>query len=209
MPAADFWDEAMPYDTYLGQMRDKRDQHVARLQATAITAGERAAFAGEPLRFLVLTEDYCGDSAQFIPPVAKLAEELDNVELRILLRNEHRELADAYRRWDGYQAIPVFIILDQHGHELGFLSERPRRLYDVLAAETRRFAQAHPELDGINRTYANMPEATRAEVLANADRFRAEHDAEWTRVLFEDFAALVGEGRELSGSGSGAARLSS
>ena len=191
MPAADFWDKAMPYDAYLAQMREKRDQHLARLRATEITDDERAAFAGEPLRFLVLTEDYCGDSAQFIPPVAKLAEELDSVELRILLRNEHRDLADAYPRWDGYRAIPVFILLDQHGHELGYLSERPRRLYDVLAAETRRFAQAHPELDGINRTYANMPAETRAAVTANADRFRAEHDAEWTQVLFEDLAALL------------------
>jgi hypothetical protein len=149
----------------------------------------------EPLRILILTEDYCGDSAQFIPAVGKLARELDNIDVRVLLRNEHRELAAGYVRKDGYQAIPVFIMLDADGRELGYLIERPQRVYDELAAETRRFAQMHPELEGANRAYANMPPETKAAVLANSNRFRDTQQARWTRFLFDELAELVERGR--------------
>jgi hypothetical protein len=191
MRAGDYWDQALTYHDYLARMTEKRDLHFARLQATSIEPDEPARFAGQHLRFLVLTEDYCTDSAQFIPPLARLAQELDNVELRVLLRDAHRDLASNYRRWDDYQAIPVIIVLDDTGNELGFLLERPRRTYDLLAAETRRFALEHPELPGINRTYANMPDETRAAVRANSERYRDKKQAEWTRFLFEDLAALV------------------
>lgn len=191
MRAADYWDQAMDVPTYVGQMTMNRETFARRIDETAIDEATRAAFAERSLRVLVLTEDFCGDSAQFIPPVAKLAQELATIEVRILLRNEARELADQYRRKDGYQAIPVFIVLDAGGGEIGYLIERPQRVYDALASETRRFAQDNPHLDGITRTYDRMPDETRHAVRANADRYRDGEQAAWTRWLFEDLAALV------------------
>jgi hypothetical protein len=193
--AADYWDQALTYEAYVAQMRENRDLFERRLPATDVTAAERSALGGEQLRILILTEDYCGDSAQFIPAVGKLARELDNIEVRLLLRNEHRELAANYLRKDGYQAIPVFIVLDAAGHELGYLIERPQLVYAELAAETRRFAQAHPELEGANRAYANMPAETKAAVLANSNRYRDTQQARWTRYFFDELAELVQRGR--------------
>jgi hypothetical protein len=195
MQAADFWDQAFTYDAYVAQMRENRELFERRLPATEVTDAERSALGAAPLRILILTEDYCGDSAQFIPAVGKLARELDNLDVRLLLRNEHSELAARYVRKDGYQAIPVFIIVDADGHELGYLIERPQRVYDELAAETRRFAQAHPELVGANRAYANMPPETKAAVFANSNSFRDTQQARWTRFLFDELAELVQQGR--------------
>jgi hypothetical protein len=192
---ADYWVDAMDVAGYLAQMTQKRDLFERRMRETEITAAERERFGGAPLRFLALTEDFCGDSAQFIPPVIRLAQELDNVELRLLLRDEHRELAANYRRKDGYQAIPVLIVLDGDGKELGYLVERPQRTYDVLAAETRRFVRANPQLEGGNRTYDKMPPETRQAIRANADAFRDSRQAEWTRWLFEDLAEIVAAAR--------------
>ena len=176
-------------------MRENRDLFERRLPATEITDAERTRPGADPLRILILTEDYCGDSAQFIPAVGKLARELDNIDVRLLLRNEHRDLAANYVRKDGYQAIPVFIALDAEGHELGYLIERPQRVYDELAAETRRFAQAHPELEGANRAYANMPAETKSAVFAHSNSFRDTQQARWTRYFFEELAELVERGR--------------
>jgi hypothetical protein len=191
MRAAIYWDGAMDAATYVAQMTQKRELFERRIAETVITDDARAAFAGESLRFLVLTEDFCGDSAQFIPPVIRLAQELPNVEVRLLLRDQHRDLAGQYRRADGYQAIPVLILLDADGDELGYLVERPACVYDELAAETRRFALANPHLEGINRTYDKMAEATKLAVRANADRFRDTQQAAWTHWLFEDLAAIA------------------
>lgn len=194
MQAAAFWDSAMDIDSYLEQMTQHHDLFIQRIFDTDITDADREAFGREPVRFLALTEDFCPDSAQFIPPVAKLAQELPDVELRLLLRDQYLDLASNYRRKDGYQAIPVLIALDRDGNELGFFIERPQRVHDALAHESARFAKEHPELEGANRNYDRMPPETRAAVKANANTFREQNQALWTRWLFEDLEAMIASG---------------
>ncbi len=191
MRAADYWDGALTVEEYLAQMTQRRGQFDERIAATEITPAWRAAFGRTPLRFLVLTEDYCGDSAQFIPPLIRLSRELGTVEIRILLRNSHQDLAAGYLRKDGYQPIPVIIVLDAEGNELGAIIERPLRMYDEMAAETRRFAHDNPQLEGVNRTYQQMPPETRAAVIENMERYRDSRSATYIEWLFEDLAAIA------------------
>ena len=191
--AADYWDAAMDPGAYLKQMTQKRELFERRIATTAFTDAEREAFQGRPLRILALTEDFCGDSAQFIPPLIRLAEELDNVEIRLLLRDQHREFVSGYVREDGYQAIPVLILLSENGDEIGYLVERPARVNDALATETRRFASENPHLEGVNRTYDKMAPETRLAVRDNSDRFRDGRQDEWTRWLLEDLSAIVAQ----------------
>jgi len=191
--AANYWDSAMDAETYLKQMTQRREQFDQRIAATVIGEAEEEAFFGRPLRILALTEDFCGDSAQFIPPVIRLSQELDSVEVRLLLRDAHRDLAAGYVRKDGYQAIPVLILLAENGNEIGYLVERPARVNEALAAETRRFARENSHLDGVNRTYDKMAPETRTAVRENAERFRDANQQEWTRWLFEDLAVIVAQ----------------
>jgi hypothetical protein len=193
--AATYWETAMTAGEYLAQMTQNRELFERRIAATEIHDDERAAFAMLPLRFLILTEDFCGDSAQFIPPVIRLAQELENVDVRLLLRDQHRGLAAGYVRKDGYQAIPVLILLADDGEEIGNLVERPARANEALAAETRRFAKTNTHLVGINRTYDKMAPETKAAVRANSNSFRESQQAEWTRWLFEDLAEIVASAR--------------
>ncbi|MGH9172907.1 MAG: thioredoxin family protein [Vicinamibacterales bacterium] len=192
MRAGDYWENALSVQAYLDQMTQNRDLFERRIETTQITAAEREAFRGDLLRFLVLTEDFCGDSAQFIPPVIRLARELPNIEVRLLLRDQHRELGSRYVRKDGYQAIPVLIVLNAAGEELGYLVERPARVNAELAAETRRFAKENARLDGVSRTYDKMAPETRAAVRANANRFRDAQQARWSHWLLEDLADIAG-----------------
>ena len=189
--AADYWDSAMDAGTYLKQMTQRREQFEQRIASTELRDAEREAFSGRPLRILALTEDFCVDSAQFIPPLVRLAQDLDNVEVRLLLRDQHRDLASSYVRKDGYQAIPVLILLAENGDEIGYLVERPARVNGALAAETRRFAKENAHLEGANRTYDKMAPETRTAVRENSELFRNSNQAEWTRWLFEDLAAIV------------------
>ncbi len=189
MRAADYWNTAMEVDDYVGQMTQNREVFAERIETTQLTDEQRRAFAGNPVRILILTEDFCGDSAQFIPPVARLARESDDVAVRVLRRNDGRDLAANYRRKDGYQAIPVFIILGPGGEERGFVIERPQVAYTEMAAETRRFAAEHPDLEGVNRAYDRMPDDTRTAVRANSERFRLTRTDTWVAALFDELAA--------------------
>lgn len=189
--AAERWERAMTPEAYIEQMTTNRERFVENIARTRILPGDWAAFGREPVRILVLTEDWCGDSAQFVPMVIRLAQLVPTVEVRILRRDEHRDLADQYRRKDGYQAIPVFIVLDGELQERGALIERPERATAEMAAEQRRFVQAHPELPGGNRAFINMPEETRQAVKQHISAWRDEQFDRWTRYLFEDLAEIL------------------
>ena len=61
--------------------------------------------------WLVITESWCGDAAQTLPVLHKLAEASENIELRIILRDEHPEIMDNFLT-NGTRSIPKLVILD-------------------------------------------------------------------------------------------------
>lgn len=189
--AADVWDEALPPDQYVARMTQNQEVFSKRIAETQLTDDDRQIFSSKPLRLLLLTEDFRGDSAQFLPPLVRVSEQIPTVEVRFLLRDAYQDVAATYVRKDGYQAIPVVIVLDEDGTELGHLVERPLRVYDALAAETRNYVMDHPELEGANRTYANMPPETRQALLANSLVVRERNQQEWARWMLEDVIEIV------------------
>lgn len=78
--------------------------------------------------WLVLTEAWCGDAAQNIPVVAKMAEENENIELKLILRDEHLEIMDEYLtpKHRGGRSIPKLVCLDAETlEEKGSWGPRP------------------------------------------------------------------------------------
>lgn len=193
--AAGYFEQGVPIDEYIEQMHENQEIYRRNIERTKISDEDRAIFGRAPLKILVLTEDWCSDSAQFVPVVARLARDVPGVELRLLRRDLHRDFAAGYPRSDGYQAIPIFILLDGNGQELGSLIERPARASEEMAAETRRFAHEHSELPGINRSFDHMPEETRAAVKGHSQEWRQSRQDEFARYLLEDLAEIVGGNR--------------
>lgn len=75
--------------------------------------------------WLILTEGWCGDAAQNIPVIEKIAAESVNIETRYILRDENLELTDQYLT-NGARAIPKLIALDAETFEvLGTWGARP------------------------------------------------------------------------------------
>ena len=62
----------------------------------------------EPQIWLVITEAWCGDGAQSIPYLAKLAELNPKIKLRIIMRDEYPEIMDAYLT-NGARSIPKLV----------------------------------------------------------------------------------------------------
>ncbi len=61
--------------------------------------------------WLVITEGWCGDAAQNIPVIEKIATENEGIETRYVLRDENLELMDEYLT-GGARSIPKLICLD-------------------------------------------------------------------------------------------------
>ena len=63
-----------------------------------------------PQTWLVITESWCGDAAQTLPVLNKLAETSEYIDLRVILRDKHPELMDHFLT-NGTRSIPKLIIL--------------------------------------------------------------------------------------------------
>lgn len=77
------------------------------------------------MTWVVLTEAWCGDAAQNLPAIAKIAAASPLIELKLLLRDENPEIMDAYLT-NGTRSIPKLIALDAETLQaLGTWGPRP------------------------------------------------------------------------------------
>lgn len=189
--AAEYWEKAMSPEEYLATMEHDREAFEANIARTRIMPGDWAAFGQEPCRILVITEDWCPDSVQFVPMVIALAQRVPTIEVRIVRRSDYPDLSARYRRPDGSQAIPTFVLLDSDLQELGVLIERPERATAELRQALAEFARQHPELEGCDHPFAEMPPQTRLAVRTFTREWRERQFERWIRYLFEDLAEIA------------------
>ncbi|MHC5200735.1 thioredoxin family protein [Myroides sp. LJL119] len=67
--------------------------------------------------WLVITESWCGDAAQSVPMLNKMAECSSKIQMRVVFRDQNLELMDAFLT-NGGRAIPKMLILDQQTNQV-------------------------------------------------------------------------------------------
>lgn len=101
----------------------------------------------KPLILLTLTESWCGDAAHIIPILYILSQQ-NGLELKLLYRDEHPDLMDAYLT-NGSRSIPKVIVLDMEFNELGSWGPRPseaQKLFNHLKNTTNDIDTIFQEL---------------------------------------------------------------
>jgi thioredoxin-like negative regulator of GroEL len=86
----------------------------------------------EKQTWLVISEPWCGDAAQTLPFLNKIAQLSENIELKIVLRDENPELMDEFLT-NGSRSIPVVIILDEAFNVLQTWGPRSRAATKLVA----------------------------------------------------------------------------
>ncbi len=86
-------------------------------------------------RLLALSEDWCGDAVNILPVVARLAEWLPNVDLRVLSRDENLDIMDAHLTNGTSRSIPIVILLDENFAERAWWGPRPREIQEWVMKE--------------------------------------------------------------------------
>jgi hypothetical protein len=85
--------------------------------------------------WLVLTESWCGDAAQNLPIIAKIAQLSPNISLKILWRDENSDIMNLYLT-NGGKSIPKLICVeDDCLCEVGTWGPRPQILQDWFEQE--------------------------------------------------------------------------
>lgn len=85
-----------------------------------------------PQTWLVISEAWCGDAAQNVPLLQKLADLSSKIELKIILRDENLEVMDMYLT-NGGRSIPKLIALENTTlNELYTWGPRPASIQNVM-----------------------------------------------------------------------------
>ncbi|HKO77982.1 MAG TPA: thioredoxin family protein [Flavobacterium sp.] len=89
--------------------------------------------------WLVIAEGWCGDAAQILPILNKMAAESDNIDLKIVFRDLNDDLMNQFLT-NGARAIPKLLIIDK---ELGKVCKhwgpRPKGATDLIKNYKEQF----------------------------------------------------------------------
>jgi hypothetical protein len=115
-----------------GKLNRKRMHRLEKTIVLKDSLKEKARSVKRKMIWLVITEGWCGDAAQNIPTIEKIAAESANIETRYVLRDENLELIDSYLT-NGARSIPKLICLDGETlRELGTWGPRPQAAMDYF-----------------------------------------------------------------------------
>jgi len=123
----------------LNDRRMSRLDKTVRLSEETITSAKEVK---EPVTWLVLTEGWCGDAAQTLPIINKIANESDQIDLKIVLRDENEDLMNQFLT-NGGKSIPKLIALDENNDVIDSWGPRP----SVPTKMVEDYKKAHGKLD--------------------------------------------------------------
>ena len=126
------YEAGLTFEAFLAGVESRREDWQTNYDAARIPSDAAATAARIPgsWRLLVVTADWCGDSVNSIPYLARLVETSDNIEMRIVDREQATELLEAYPTPDGRPATPTIFVLNPDYTEVGCWIERPSPLRD-------------------------------------------------------------------------------
>jgi len=131
-------------------------QRMHRLEKTALlneSLREKARKINRKQIWLIITEGWCGDAAQNIPIIEKIAAESDNIETRYVLRDENLTLMDAYLT-NNARSIPKLIALDAESlEEIGTWGPRPQASMDLFTELKHQGLEKPLIMENLQRWY--------------------------------------------------------
>ena len=113
----------------LNQTRMNRLEKTLRLDDESVTALNTLS---QSYKWLVISEGWCGDAAQLLPIMNLLADNVANIDLKILFRDDNPELMDLFLT-NGSRSIPKLIVVDPEKKVVGHWGPRPKGAAELIA----------------------------------------------------------------------------
>jgi thiol-disulfide isomerase/thioredoxin len=143
--------EAMINYTMLNDRRMKRWDKTVKVSEEI---EKRIAKFNEKITWLVLTESWCGDAAHLMPVMNKIAELNENIDFKVILRDENDELMNQFLT-NGSKSIPKLIVLDDEtGDVLNSYGPRPNEATKMVSDYKNDYGKLTPEFkEDLQRWY--------------------------------------------------------
>ena len=137
----------------------------------------RVRALGGRWHLLVVNEDWCGDSVNILPYLAKLTDGLENMEMRIVRRDENLDIMDAHLTGKS-RSIPVVILLDEDFRECGWWGPRPTELQSWVIEEGLKLPKDERYKQVPTRYARDRGQTTMAEIVGMLEQCRTPRKEE-------------------------------
>ncbi|WP_340155360.1 thioredoxin family protein [uncultured Winogradskyella sp.] len=143
--------EAMVNYTQLNDRRMRRWDKTGKVAEDLKTKIENF---DKKVTWLVISESWCGDAAHIMPIINKAAELNDNIDYKVVIRDENEALMNQFLTNDG-KAIPKLIMLDSETNEvLNTFGPRPIVATNMVKAYKEEHGVITPEFkEDLQRWY--------------------------------------------------------
>jgi hypothetical protein len=134
----DLYETGATFEELLSRPKTNSELWSAIYSRAAISAESRtrAEMTERQWHLLILSEDWCGDSINILPVIARLTEAAPSIDMRIIGRDDNPELmAEHLTGASRSRSIPVVIVLDDEHVERGWLGPRPQPLQAWVVGE--------------------------------------------------------------------------
>lgn len=81
--------------------------------------------------WLVIAEGWCGDAAQILPIIKLMADTSENIEMKIVFRDENEDLMAEFLT-NGARSIPKLIVLDENLEVINHWGPRPEGAKNLI-----------------------------------------------------------------------------
>lgn len=137
--------------TVLNDRRMKRWDKTVKLSDEA---KEKIQNFKNKVTWLVLTESWCGDAAHIMPVINKVAELNDNIDYKVVMRDENDALMNLFLT-NGGKAIPKLIAINNETNEVfDTFGPRPNVATEMVKAYKEEHGKLTPEFkEDLQRWY--------------------------------------------------------
>ena len=143
--------EALANYTMLNDKRMKRWDKTVKVSDEIKTQIESF---NKKVTWLAITESWCGDAAHIMPVINKVAELNENIDYKVVLRDENDALMNQFLT-NGGKSIPKLIMIDNETKAvISTFGPRPVKATDMVNAYKAEHGQLSPEFkEDLQRWY--------------------------------------------------------
>lgn len=168
---ANYWNQAFTYPQYANNVETEaaskpttgnskyvpinwqRMQRIKKTAALSPAALELLGQLNKPVYWLVITENWCGDSAQSTPIMELMAEASNGkIELRFIYRDANPDLMNAHLTGTS-MSIPKVIQLDSDFKVIGSWGPRPDKAHQLVIRLRSNPATEHTYSEELQKWY--------------------------------------------------------
>ena len=162
-----YFEKALSYDDYVGLLENNLELHQLHYKKFMISPEKEQIIKDiKPLRILVLTEPWCGDSLAIFPVVRRLVEINGKWKLKILRRDENPELMDQFLTRNA-RAVPIFLFLQEDGSLIFRFGPRPQAAQTIFETFREEFKAGRIEKSEVIKKIRNFYARDRGNAILN------------------------------------------